>query len=148
MYTLNRLWKYNDWANERVIKTFEEADKKIPSSSLRLLSHIVNTQTVWVNRIIGEESSLKAWDEHALAECKKMHQQSSAILKDILDHQEENLFKLVEYKTFAGQSYNNELFDILLHALNHGTYHRGQIAQEMRSAGLEPVGTDYITFVR
>jgi uncharacterized damage-inducible protein DinB len=30
----------------------------------------------------------------------------------------------------------------------HGTYHRGQIAMQLRQQGLEPVNTDYIMFLR
>lgn len=148
MYTLNRLWKYNDWANKLLMKTLEEGGGEIPASCLRLLSHIVNTQTAWLNRVTGEKTITSAWEEHSLDKCKKMHEQTSAIMKNILDHQEEDLFKLFEYKNFAGQTYKSELYDILLQVLTHGVYHRAQVAQEMRRAGLEPILTDYIHFVR
>jgi len=38
--------------------------------------------------------------------------------------------------------------DILLHVAMHGQYHRGQINQLLRGAGLEPISVDYIVFVR
>jgi uncharacterized damage-inducible protein DinB len=148
MYTLNRLWKYNDWANKLLMKTLEDGGKEIPASCLRLLSHIVNTQTAWLNRVTGEKNMTTAWEEHTLDKCKQMHERTSAVMKDILDHKEEDLFKLFEYKNFAGQTYHSELYDILLQVLTHGVYHRAQIAQEMRRAGLEPILTDYIHFVR
>jgi uncharacterized damage-inducible protein DinB len=42
----------------------------------------------------------------------------------------------------------NTIFDMLLQVFTHGGYHRGQIAMEMRRAGLEPINTDYIVFLR
>ena len=38
--------------------------------------------------------------------------------------------------------------DILFHLASHGAYHRGQISVTLRHSNLEPVNTDYITFVR
>ncbi|WP_414711827.1 DinB family protein [Sphingobacterium sp. UBA1498] len=45
-------------------------------------------------------------------------------------------------------AFHNKVNDILLHVFNHGTYHRAQIASEMRRNGVEPINTDYITFIR
>jgi uncharacterized damage-inducible protein DinB len=45
-------------------------------------------------------------------------------------------------------TFTNTVFDMLLQVFTHGGYHRGQIAMEMRKAGLEPINTDYINFVR
>ncbi|MGH9479278.1 MAG: DinB family protein [Terriglobales bacterium] len=38
--------------------------------------------------------------------------------------------------------------DILMHVALHSGYHRGQIAADMRSGGLEPAYTDYIHWRR
>jgi uncharacterized damage-inducible protein DinB len=38
--------------------------------------------------------------------------------------------------------------EILTHVTIHSAYHRGQIASDVRSAGLEPAYTDYIHAVR
>ena len=35
-----------------------------------------------------------------------------------------------------------------MHVLMHSAYHRGQIALEMRAAGMEPAYTDFIQAVR
>lgn len=58
------------------------------------------------------------------------------------------LTDVVKYSNTKGQEFSNSLYDILLHLFNHGTYHRGQIATDMRRNGLEPLNTDYITMVR
>jgi len=38
--------------------------------------------------------------------------------------------------------------EMLLHVVNHGTYHRGQIAAKVRELGGKPVSTDYIYYTR
>jgi uncharacterized damage-inducible protein DinB len=54
----------------------------------------------------------------------------------------------IEYANSQGRVFQNSLFDILFQVLNHATYHRGQIAMEMRKNELQPANTDYINFVR
>ena len=55
---------------------------------------------------------------------------------------------VIKYRISTGDYYETSVFDILLHVFNHGTYHRGQIAKEMKLHNIEPVNTDYIQFVR
>jgi len=43
--------------------------------------------------------------------------------------------------------YNNWANSLLIDHLN-STYHRAQIAMDLRQHGLEPIKTDYINFVR
>ncbi len=38
--------------------------------------------------------------------------------------------------------------EIVTHVAMHGSYHRGQIARQLRSAGLEPPYTDFIQYTR
>ena len=47
-----------------------------------------------------------------------------------------------------GEKFQSGLDDIMLHVLNHASYHRGQVALLQRADGQEPAYTDYIQFVR
>jgi len=145
--SLNKLSLYNDWANQLLLENFAQQAEKIPATSMRLLSHLVNTQVVWLSRIKGEKPEFTAWDEHPLEVCKEMHQQSFSVLQTLVTA-EDNGEAIITYTNFQGIKFENSVNDILLQVLNHGTYHRAQIAQDMRKNGLEPVNTDYITFVR
>ncbi len=148
MTSLQKLWKYNNWANDRIFKTFDHFRETVPPGSIRFLSHIVNTQASWLLRLRGEHSTIDAWAIHNLDECKHMHAEASAGYKKLLDNPADDLERIIHYKNSAGQSYQNTVHDIILHAMNHGTYHRGQIAMDMRQHGLEPTNTDYIMFLR
>jgi uncharacterized damage-inducible protein DinB len=144
---LNKLSLYNDWANQQLFRQFEQLEDKIPVTSMHLFCHIINTQAVWLSRIQGQLSALRPWDDHTLEVCKEMHQQANEILKDYTTTAR-NLEQVITYVNTKGQQFENSIYDILIHVFNHGTYHRAQIAQDMRRNGIEPINTDYITFVR
>ncbi|SEN87758.1 Uncharacterized damage-inducible protein DinB (forms a four-helix bundle) [bacterium A37T11] len=142
---LVKLWKYNDWANRSLFSQFGEDGFCVSADSLRLLSHIVNTQWAWLGRINAEKSVLGAWEIHELNRCVEIHQFSSEGLKAHLDQDSEST---ITYTNFQGVTYTNSIQDILIHVFNHGSYHRAQIARDLRENGLVPINTDYITFVR
>ena len=54
----------------------------------------------------------------------------------------------IEYRNSKGEPWSSRVEDILTHVLFHSAYHRGQVALEMRAAGLEPAYTDFIHAVR
>lgn len=145
---IHQMWVYNDWANRRVIDTLTAIGPDLPFICLHLVSHIVNTQAVWLSRMKGVSTELKPWDDHTISECKELHAQSSVGLKDCVETNVEGFTHNVNYKNTIGVSYQNNLQDILLHTFNHATYHRAQIAMELRRNGFEPPVTDYIHFIR
>ena len=144
--TLNQLWAYNDWANRKIFTLFEGYGDKVPYSCQHLLSHIMNAQSTWYHRVINQKPIVGVWDDHDLETCKKMHAETSAGLKAVIDDGTQS--EVINYSNSLNHAFQNSLQDILLQVLTHGAYHRGQIAQELRKNGLGPVNTDYITFVR
>ena len=61
---------------------------------------------------------------------------------------EEEFSKVVEYKNIKGDSFKNTLSDIIAHVFNHSSYHRGQIAQQVKKSNGKPAITDFIAFAR
>jgi uncharacterized damage-inducible protein DinB len=145
---LNKLWLYNDWANKSLINSLELRVTEIPGKSMHLLSHIMNAQIIWIDRITGTRSSVGVWDDHDLETCKNMHARASAQIKQEIENRESDQQQTIEYVNSRGLHFENQFDDILLHIFNHGTYHRAQIAQDLRINELDPIGTDYIAFVR
>lgn len=83
---IKQLWLYNDWANKSIINAIKPQIEKIPSSAIKLLSHIVNAQMIWLSRLNGEKSNLGVWDEHTIMECEKYHNLSSDGLEKKFDN--------------------------------------------------------------
>ena len=54
----------------------------------------------------------------------------------------------IEYVNSKGERWSSAVGDVLNHVLLHSSYHRGQVASELRAAGSEPAYTDFIHAVR
>ena len=126
--------------------TLEKYGAEVPAFSLRLMSHIANAQSVWWSRIIGQQAPTAIWEEHDLETCRRLNSESLQGLKAVIDQQD--LGATVAYKNSSGIAFENAILDILLQVFTHGGYHRAQIAVDLRQKGLEPVNTDYISWLR
>lgn len=144
----NKLWLYNDWANKSLIHSIRLQTGDIPYKTMHLLSHIMNAQLVWMERIKGVQTSVGIWDDHDLDTCAKMHEKASAGIKEEIVDRTAELQQIIRYTSSKGIAFENQMDDILMQIFNHGTYHRGQIAQDLRINAMEPIGTDYIAFLR
>jgi len=56
--------------------------------------------------------------------------------------------RIVPHQDSAGNSYRLPAWQIVMHVVNHGSYHRGQIATMMRETGIQPPATDLVMFYR
>lgn len=142
-----KLYQYNAWANHRVIGCLERQavnDEKI----LKIFSHLVSAQSIWFNRIKGlPPSPYELWKKYDLVELKAMVEETSQNWLTFL-HETESLNRILKYKNYVGEYYENNVEHIMMHLVNHGTYHRGQVALLLREKGFEPINTDFITYDR
>ncbi|ATP55409.1 damage-inducible protein DinB [Pedobacter ginsengisoli] len=144
---LNQFCKYNNWANSLLLDTLISHSSSLPESCIQLFSHIVNAQTIWHSRINSTPNSISVWQLHDLETCKELLEESTKELTQI-EQQQSIHTQVIKYTTSTGIHFETSVQDILLHVFNHGTYHRAQIAKEMKLHNLTPVNTDYIMFVR
>jgi len=61
---------------------------------------------------------------------------------------QDDLDRVMEYRTFNFGVYKNPMWQSLQHLANHGTYHRGQITTLLRQLGTKPILTDLLHFYR
>ena len=59
-----------------------------------------------------------------------------------------DLERVIEYRTIAGKAHADPLAGLMRHLVNHSTYHRGQVATQLRHVGIVPPTTDLITYMR
>ena len=142
-----KLYQYNAWANKRVLDNLNKqniADKKI----LSLMGHIVAALYLWLHRIKGlPVPDVKLWGDYELA---ALTSSADDIGKQWLAFVEttENFERQLTYKNYTGDPYTNNVEMIMIHLVNHSSYHRAQIAMLLRQTGFEPVNTDFITYDR
>jgi uncharacterized damage-inducible protein DinB len=54
----------------------------------------------------------------------------------------------VAYSTFKGEAFRSPAWQIVMHVVNHGTHHRGQVSGFIRSLGKTPPVPDLMHFYR
>lgn len=150
--TIEKLGAYNVWANETLLAHLDALVAQgatLPAGGLRIYSHALNAQSIWLARLTNTASPVKVWQEHGLAACHQLHAQTSEPLHQLMVNADEaELQRLVSYTNSLGDSYLSQVHDILTHAVVHASYHRAQVATRLRDHGLEPVNSDFITYCR
>ena len=117
--------------------------------AVHLFSHVLNAQAIWIARITGTRSPVKVFQYHELDALRRLHEQTCPKLVELVQQADEaELARIIEYTNTQGKAYATPVGEILTHCFNHATYHRAQVALAIRGASLEPVNTDYITWVR
>ncbi|HEX7358673.1 MAG TPA: DinB family protein [Ignavibacteriaceae bacterium] len=142
------LFKYSSWATERAAESITSAHKITPDA-IKLLSHILSSQYVWLSRITGEKNEMAVWDNFTIEECFKLSVEVTSKWINLLEGKNnEFLEKRFKYKNSKGDDFDNSLKDIVTHIINHSTYHRAQIAQIVKRSEGIPAITDYIVYQR
>jgi uncharacterized damage-inducible protein DinB len=142
-----KLYQYNAWANKRVLGTLVRQnvnDEKI----MQLMGHIVAAQFLWLHRIKGLPApDVKLWGEYKLDHLVTLAEKAG---KDWLDYvaSTDSFDREMTYKNYVGEPYTNNVEMIMIHLVNHSSYHRAQIAMLLRQKGFEPINTDFITYDR
>ena len=156
---ISLLYDYNAWANHRSLDaaaqlTTEDFTKPLGSSfpSVRdTLAHIHGAEWIWLERFQGRSpssmpDSAQFPDVHGLK--VRWTEQESLLPKFIRAASQADLDRILEYKTLKFGVYQNPLWQSMLHVVNHGTYHRGQVTTMLRQLGAQPLLTDLMHFYR
>ncbi len=151
---------YNLWANELIVNWLkpnpaELLEREVPSSfpSLRTtLLHIWAAEDVWLNRlkILSPPEFISETYAGSNGELFDHLLQNSELFKNFVLRQSDDFFSnTTQYKHTSGKIHEQYNSEIILHCMQHSTYHRGQIVTIARNLGLSaPPKTDYIEYVR
>lgn len=140
------LFEYSYHFNQKLADVFTENADKTSEKSVKLFNHILNAHQIWNNRINPKQTTFGVWELHAVQDLKSIDKTNYEQTLQILD--KFDLTETINYTNSKGQTFSNNIHDILFHLINHSTYHRGQIATEFRQNGLDPLVTDYIFYKR
>lgn len=141
--SLQHLFNYDEWANLEVLRVLRSSATE---RSQKLLAHILSAERLWLERLQDKPPGRAVWPEFSLDQCEKEIKDLAAEWKRLL--QTADLDREVNYKNSKGEPWTSRVGDILLHVITHSAYHRGQIAADLRAAGVQPAYTDFIHGVR
>jgi uncharacterized damage-inducible protein DinB len=154
---LRRFFAYNEWANARVFDAAgrvsrDQFTKDLGSSfpSIRdTLAHLAGVEWVWLRRWKGESpSATPGWMAASDVDTLRTHlhevESERAAFLDALN--ESDLQRRIAYINFKGERWEYSLADMLLHLVNHSTYHRGQVVTMLRQVGAAAPATDFLVY--
>lgn len=136
--------KYNFDINEKLLQFFEDNQSLISEKAHLLLTHLINAQHLWNKRIVSEELVYGIWEMLPFEKLHEINLENFEISKKILAT--EDLERIIFYKNIKGKDFKRKLKDIIFHYTNHSTYHRAQIATELKTNGINPPATDFIHY--
>jgi uncharacterized damage-inducible protein DinB len=152
------LFAYHRWANARTLDAAgrlaaEDFTRDLKSSfpSVRdTLAHLLSADWIWLERWLGASPTQgPEWDVETYAELRARWRELEERQRAFVDGlREADLDRVVSYRALSGAPYANPLGELLRHVVNHGTYHRGQVATLLRQLGVKPPQTDLILFYR
>jgi len=61
---------------------------------------------------------------------------------------EDGFAKDIDYSDLKGRSHSTPAWQIVLHVVNHGTHHRGQVSGFLRRMGRKPQQLDLVVYYR
>ena len=140
-----RLFTYDEWANRETLRSLKEAEKPT-QKSVEVMAHIVASEWLWLTRLKEERQRLAVWPELSLEQCEVQIEELGAHWQDYLERPPRS--ETVSYVNSKGESWTSHVEDMLMHVVMHSSYHRGQIASQLRSSGNTPAYTDFIHSVR
>jgi uncharacterized damage-inducible protein DinB len=156
---MGELFVFNTWANHRILGaveglTAEQFTMPMGSSfsSVRdTLVHIWGVEWIWLERLEGRAPTgfPEGRDIPDLGTLRQRWEEVERNWREYVQRlSASELDEEVDYKTLSFGPSRSPRWQMMQHVVNHGTYHRGQVATLLRQLGAKGVGTDLISFYR
>jgi len=133
------------WADEVMLQAVAQ---HMPES-LAILQHIYLGELVWYMRVVEGNPAIQITQVTAPADITTLRSAWLDLHNRWLAWAETADFEAaVPHKNLKGDSFEMPAWQPVLHLVNHGTFHRGQVAAMLRAAGFAPPATDLIIWYR
>lgn len=150
------MFAYDAWATGATLTSIESVtvEKRSAPAFVRLVqiaAHIQVAKGVWMDRLHLRPPPARieffpSWSiEHIRETGIELERQWSSYLDAIHDIDLDNP---ITYTSSEGAKYESTVDEIMTHVVNHGTYHRGQIARLVSECGGQRASTDFILYTR
>ena len=155
------LFRYNLWANTRVIEAARDVNRTdihgpaaglSHGSLLGALVHIYAAEVVWRERCQNGRSPERlpqTSDFTTLTELvERWRPEQAAMQAYVGGLSDAELAAPITYHTTNGTPHSNVLWQILAHVVNHGTQFRQEAAVRLTQVGHSPGDLDLLVFMR
>jgi uncharacterized damage-inducible protein DinB len=131
---------------EELTRDFGTADKSV----LGTLVHVFGADRLWLARLRGEivRTFLTDTDYHLPVlqnDWPALHRQWIEWASGLTN---EAAAAKISYSDMSGNPWEQPLWQLVLHVVNHGTHHRGQVSGFLRAMGHAPEKLDLVNYYR
>jgi uncharacterized damage-inducible protein DinB len=155
---LKDLLAYSAWASRRLVDAAaqlppEQLTRDLGTADKSVLGTLVHTfaaDRIWFSRVEGKvpEKFISDEDYHLSVlqnDWPQLHDKWRHWAAGLSDEAAAtDLF----YRDIRGNQWNQPIWQVVMHVVNHGTHHRGQAAGFLRSMGVAPPALDMTVFYR
>jgi uncharacterized damage-inducible protein DinB len=153
------LYAYNAWANQRVLAAAAALSPEQRHQSHGhswdsvhgVLVHVLSAEWIWLRRWLGESPRhlLNPQDFTPLAKLQAAWaDQNDEVQAFVQAQTEASLERVVEYRSTKGEPFQNVLWHLLAHVINHSTHHRGELAAMMAALAAPHPEDDLVFYFR
>lgn len=144
---LREMFRYNDWANRRVVVAVRGSSSE---GSRQILAHLLTTEDEYFARLHGKDSTgFDFWPDMTIDQCGELARETAQKYEKLLRRfDDEGLDISIRYRTSQGKAEENTFREMLSHVIIHSSIHRGNIIIKLREQGFEPPKIDYMIYLR
>jgi uncharacterized damage-inducible protein DinB len=143
--------RYSAWASQQLmdaVRALPPGELERPTgishtSILGTMAHLHFADWIWYTRVAGpldKPEPTMAWLENEWPDLQQRWERFVDGLSDA------DLARAIPFRSIRGYDAVPSVEQIVLHLVNHGTLHRGQVMGMIRQLGIEPPGTDLMHF--
>ena len=151
--TVRGLLAYTIWADRQILQAVGAlpAEDRVREtgtsffSVLGTLAHVLGAEQIWLSRFLGVPlQHLPSQEDYPTYEAlhasfEDFWPQIEFFLASLTEEQLDSEFT---WTTLEGETRTAPFRQVLLHVVNHSSYHRGQVVAQMRQLGHQPPSTD------
>ena len=156
---VRELFAYNAWANRQLFTALAALPTEVYLRDLKsshgglhgTLCHIVWAEELWLNRWLGRPNPTtpQGKDLTSLAAATERWERIEAERARLLEGWTESRFDdRLMVKPSSGGQFVHTFRQMFRHAIDHSSYHRGQLVTLLRQVGGTPPNTGLIIFYR
>ncbi|MFC7686849.1 DinB family protein [Ureibacillus sp. GCM10028918] len=115
----------------------------------KTIGHILAADETWFLRMQEKANDIQIITAKSIRNIEDIERESFVLYSDLRNYLlHKNIESQIDYKNTKGEQFRNSISEMIQHMVNHGTYHRGNVAAMIRQMGYERVATDYLKYVR
>jgi uncharacterized damage-inducible protein DinB len=155
-----RLYDYNYWANDRILRATENVSPELftapfnlsHGSLRRTLVHALGAEALWRLRCqegISPSALLSESEVPTLESIRARWKDEERAMRSFLASlTDDALDGRVQYRSTKGVPFENVLWHLLVHVVNHGTQTRAEAGVALTEYGHSPGDIDLLAFLR